>query len=382
MCVKLFDIIDRINDEYIDFWIKISNIESPTEYKEGVDMACSCFVEIADKMGWDVEILENEFSGNPVCITMNKDSDMSPICLSGHIDTVHPVGSFGNPAVRVEGDKIYGPGVMDCKGGAVAALEAMVALHMLGFDKRPVKLLLQTDEEVNSMQSNKETINFICDRAKNAVAFLNCESIKDNTAVLWRKGISRYQIDVFGKAIHASRTTEGGANAILEAANKIIELERFKDGEGLTSNCGLISGGTKANTVPDKCSFIVEYRFSNNEQFEFSKKKTFEIAENCTVPGTKGEAKLIGIRPAMEKNDNNFALLNKMNEIFIQNGLPELSARGSLGGSDAADTTSVGIPTVDSIGVAGDFIHTIDEFAYVSSLKEAAKRIASVVFGI
>lgn len=379
-CKNLFDIIDKINDEYIDFWVDVSNTESPTDYKEGVDKACSYFVNVAVKMGWNVEFLENEFSGNVVCITMNSDISEKPICLSGHLDTVHPLGSFGTPAVRIEGDKMFGPGVMDCKGGAVAAIEAMVALAKVGYNKRPVKLLLQTDEEVNSMQSNKATINFICDKAKNAIAFLNCESIRGNTAVLWRKGISRYRIDVFGQAIHASRCAEGGANAILEAANKIIELEKFKDNDGLTANCGLIEGGTNANTVPDKCSFVVEYRFVDNNQFEYAEKATYVIANNCKIEGTYAEVNRIGLRPAMEKQDRNFELLDKMNQIYKENGLPELTARGSLGGSDAADTTSKGIPTIDSIGVAGNYIHTQNEFAYISSLKEAAKRIAAVVY--
>ncbi len=380
VCENLFDIIDSINDEYIKFWVDVSNAESPTDFKQGVDIACGYFIDVAKKMGWQIEVLENDFSGNAVCITMNSQSKEKPICVSGHLDTVHSVGSFGTPAVKIEDNKIYGPGVMDCKGGTVAALEAMVALQKAGFDKRPVKLLLQTDEEVNSMLSNKATINFICEKAKDAVAFLNCESIKNNTAVLWRKGISRYRIEVKGKAIHASRCAEGGASAILEAANKIIELEKFKDNKGLTSNCGLINGGTKANTVSDKCTFVVEYRFVNNEQFELAEKVTYEIANKSTVVGTSATVERIGLRPAMEKCDRNFELLEKINKIYKEVGLPELSARGSLGGSDAADTTSKGIPTIDSIGVSGDFIHTPDEFAYVSSLKEAAKRIASVIY--
>ena len=379
-CKGLFDILDKINDEYVNFWVDVVNSESPTEYKQGVDKACSYFINVAKKMGWQIETLENEISGNVVCITMNENVQEKPICLSGHLDTVHAIGSFGSPAVKIEGNKMFGPGVMDCKGGTVAALEAMVALQKIGYNKRPVKLLLQTDEEVNSMQSNKATINYICEKARDAVAFLNCESIKDDTAVLWRKGILRYEIEIFGKAIHASRTCEGGANAILEAANKIIKLEKFKDNDGLTSNCGLIQGGVNANTVPDKCTFVVEYRFVNNEQFEFAEKATYEIAENCEVAGTYAKVKCIGIRPAMEKCERNFALLEKINKIYKENGLPELVARGSLGGSDAADTTTRGIPTIDSIGVAGDFIHTPDEFAYVSSLKEAAKRIASAVY--
>ncbi len=62
--------------------------------------------------------------------------------------------------------------------------------------------------------------------------------------------------------------------------------------------------------------------------------------------------------------------------------MPILKKRKSLGGSDAADATSFGIPCIDSIGVEGDFIHTVKEFAYVDSLAEAAKRIASVVYCI
>ncbi len=379
-CKQLFDIIEQINDEYIDFWVKISNIESPSDYKKGVDEVCGCFIDVAKQNGWDIEILENEFSGNPVCITMNSHIKEEPICLSGHLDTVHPVGSFGNPAVRIEGDKMFGPGVYDCKGGAVAALEAMVALQKIGYNKRPVKLLLQTDEEVSSMPSNKATINFICEKAEDAVAFLNCECFEGNTAVLWRKGISLYRIDVYGKAIHAASCTEGGASAILEAANKIIELEKFKNNDGLTSNCGLIEGGTKANTVPDKCSFVVEYRFANNEQFERAEKATYEITKKCTVEGTSATVEKIGFRPAMEKCDRNFELFDKINKIYIKNGLPELTVRGSMGGSDAADTTSRGIPTIDSIGVAGGFLHTPNEFAYISSLKEATKRISSAVY--
>ena len=64
---------------------------------------------------------------------MNADATKPPICLSGHLDTVHPKGLFGTPAVKFDGDKIYGPGIADCKGGIVAALLAMAALDKENF---------------------------------------------------------------------------------------------------------------------------------------------------------------------------------------------------------------------------------------------------------
>ena len=379
---ELFKQIDELNEEFIQKWIDISNIESPTDCKDGNDKVGEYFIKVAKKYGWKIEVFENEFSGNVVCITMNDGVDAQPISLSGHIDTVHAIGSFGNPPVKVEDGKIYGPGVMDCKGGTVAALQAMVALHNVGFKKRPVKLILQTDEEVNSMQSEKATINYIIEQAKGSVGFLNLESHIPGYAVMWRKGIARYKIEIKGKSIHASRCASDCANAILEAAHKIIQFEKYKDVHGITCNCGIIKGGTSANTVPDFCSFIAEYRFYNDQEFEELEKATYEIANKSFVEGTTATVKRVGLRVAMEKCDRNYELLAKMNEIYKNVGLPYLEDRLSLGGSDAADVTHAGIPCIDSIGVTGDFIHTPNEFAYLDSLSESAKRIASVVYYI
>ena len=379
---KLFDEINRLEEEFKKVWIDVANIESPTEYKEGVDKVGEYFLSFANDMGWQCEVVNREKSGNSVCITMNADSKKAPITLSGHIDTVHPVGSFGTPAVRTEGDIIYGPGVTDCKGGTVAALYAMTALKNIGFTDRPIRLLLQTDEEVNSLLSGKETIKYICEKAADSVAFLNCESTRGNTAVLWRKGISRFRFDIKGKSIHASRCAEGGASAITEAAHKIIELEKQKDGNGLTCNCGLINGGTAANTVPDSCSFYAEIRFNNMEEKERGEAIIKAVAERSFIEGTECNLLKVTSRPAMEKADRNFALLDRLNEIYKECGLPTLTARQSLGGSDAAEVTASGIPCIDSIGVAGDKIHTPDEYGRLSSLAEAARRIATACYYI
>jgi len=378
----LFSEIDSLNDEFISFWIDVASIESPTEFKQGVDAVGEYFCRYAKTQGFDIELFEQPIAGNCVCITMNPHSEKEAITLSAHMDTVHSVGSFGTPVVKTDDDYIYGPGVMDCKGGGVAAMMAMTALKSIGFTGRPVRLLLQSDEENNSLSSSKETISYICNKAKGSIAFLNCESTRGNTAVLWRKGLSRYEFEITGKSIHASRCAEGGASAILEAAKKIIELEKWKEKDGITCNCGIISGGTAENTVPEKCRFTAEVRFNTNAELEYAESEIKKIAEKQYTDGTYCTLKNTVSRPAMEKCDKNFELLCKMNEIYKKCGLPELTARQSLGGSDAAEITQSGIPCVDSIGVAGDKIHTPDEYALLSSLSQAAKRIATVCFYI
>ena len=378
----LFNTIDNLNDEFIDIWETVCNIESPTDHKAGVDAVGRYFAEYMQDKNCTVEVFNQPTAGNVVCITMNANSDAKPITLCAHIDTVHPVGSFGTPAVRIDKEYIYGPGVTDCKGGAVVAVFAMTALNEIGFANRPIRLLLQSDEETNSATSNKETINYICKKAQGSIAFLNLENMIGTTAVLWRKGISRYLFEIKGQSAHAASCAESGANAIAEAAHKILELEKMKDVSGVTCNCGIINGGTAPNTVPDNCTFVAEIRFNNNTEKENAEKTIKAVAEKNYINGTSCKIFNLTSRPAMEKTDRNFELLEKLNSIYKMCDLPELTARQSLGGSDAAEITVSGIPCVDSIGVAGDKIHTPEEYGVLSSLAEAAKRVAAACFFI
>lgn len=381
MCERVLEKIDQLSERYLDVLEDVCNIESPTANKVAVDAVGSYFVKMAKKFGWCVETFEQAVAGDVICITLNPDANEAPISVSGHIDTVHPIGAFGNPPVRRDAENMYGPGVMDCKGGAVAALLAMEALDRCGFKKRPVRLLLQTDEETGSATSGKATINYICQKSKDSVAFLNLEGHKSGTAVLIRKGILRYRFTVRGRALHSSRCFDG-ANAIAEAAYKIIELEKMKDPAGLTCNCGVISGGTTANSVAESCEFYADIRFSNSEELIKARETVKKIAEESKVEGSSCELFEFSYRPAMPYSEKNNALLEKMNEIYKSCDLPLLKARSCLSGSDAAYVTESGIPCVDCIGTEGSNIHSVDEYIRLESLAESAKRIAAVIYCI
>ena len=84
----------------------------------------------------------------------------------------------------------------------------------------------------------------------------------------------------------------------------------------------------------------------------------------------------------MEKSEKNFLLLDNINEIFRENNLPELSPKSGNGGSDASDVSKAGIPAIDSLGVEGGNIHSINEYARLASLAESAKRLATVAYCI
>ena len=378
-CKALFDKIDEHNGEYVKVWEDICNIESPTAYKEGVD-ACSAYLaKIAENRGWKIERKKMENVGDVLVFTMNPKSDAKPFALSGHLDTVHPVGLFGTPAVRIDGNKMYGPGTMDCKGGVVAGMLAMHALEEIGFDKRPVMMLLQTDEEVGSSLSEKATINYICEKSKDAVGFINLEGYTKGEVCIARKGVVTFTFKITGIEAHAANCAKRGASAILEAAHKIIELEKLKDHEGLTCNCGVIKGGSVQNTVPGYCEFKANIRFATYEQYEWVKKYAQDIANTVCVNGCTCELVQSSFRICMTYEDRNAVLLEQMNDIWEKNGFTRLKGEMHNGGSDAADVSAYGIACIDCLGTTGGGIHSPNEYSNIDSLAENAKRIASVI---
>lgn len=377
-CNEVLQTIDKLYPYYLDVLEDVCNLESPTDDKRLVDAVGNYLIAFAKERGWKIETYPQERSGDVVCITLCGDVESAPICLSGHIDTVYPVGLWDTPAVRRDDVNMYGPGVMDCKGGVVAAMLAMEALMKCGFSKRPVHLLVQSDEENSSVSSNKATIRYICEKAKKAVAFLNLEGAEGDTAVLVRRGIWRSRFIVHGQACHSSELHKG-ANAIVEAAHKILRLEELNKIEGISCSCNLINGGTAINVVAEECTFCVDIRFPDDAKFDEAKNLLYHIKNENQNTKCTCDLEEISFRPAMVFSDRNEELLRRMNEIYENNGLPVLEGREEPSGSDAAYVTQCEIPCVDNLGTAGGNIHSLDEYIVLSSLAESAKRIAAVV---
>ncbi len=372
---KFLSLIEEKEKDAVCLLEEIAKIESPTEYKQGVDAVGAYLVKRAKARGFAVKIHRESVSGDAIAITMNEGALGAPICFSAHMDTVHPIGSLKEMPVYTKDGFIYGPGVCDCKGGIASAFTAMEALHECGFTSRPVKLLLQSDEETSSRGSEKRTVAFLTEEAEGAVAFLNCEPHRRGLVTIARKGIARYEFTVIGKAEHAAECYLG-KNAIAEAAHKILALEKMKDPDGITVNCGLISGGTAENTVAEKCVFTAEVRYATAAQMKKADTFVKQIADTSFLGGTECPLVLKSSRIPMELTERNEALLSSLNKIYRKHGLSVLEPRHAGGGSDAAYITAAGIPCLDTFGVVGDGIHAKTECADISSLTLSAKMLA------
>src|SRR4051812_18879402 len=119
----------------IQRWVET---ESPTSDKAAVNRM--------------IDLVQSEVAGLPVERVPGRDGyadnlivrshpagDRAGILILSHIDTVHPIGTLGGPLpFRRDGDRLYGPGLFDMKGGAYLALEAFQQVAQAGSAKLPV----------------------------------------------------------------------------------------------------------------------------------------------------------------------------------------------------------------------------------------------------
>ncbi len=367
---------ERLNEKYCDFLIKLCEISSKSDDKAGVDAVCDFLVDFSKNMGYEVKLQPVSGSGNVMSATLNPASTAPTVCLSAHGDTVHPKGLFG---ISRRGDKLIGPGVYDCKGGMAVAFLLMEALKNCGFTACPVKFIMQSDEEVQSLPSQLKTIEFMCSEAKGARAFFNLEGRIEGKITTARKGILRYRYDITGIPVHAG-TYFGGASAVKEAAHKIIAIEEKSLPGGVTYNCGVISGGTVMNTVPAGCSVGMDIRVSTEADIKEAERNLFEIGNKVYVEGTKTQTVKISSRPPMERTEANGRLFADILAASEKFGLGTFTENSVTGGSDAAYTTLAGIPSVDDLGPLGGDYHTTDEWIKISSIAGSAKIIGAYIY--
>jgi glutamate carboxypeptidase len=297
----------------------------------------------------------------------------APSFLVGHTDTVFPPGTF--EGWRVEGDVGRGPGAFDMKGGVAVMVLALQALAREGLLARvPVRGLLVSDEEVGSPESQP----ILHERARGAACALGFESGREEDYVVTsRKGVAAVPVEAFGVAAHAGNEPEKGRSAIWSLARFTDRVQRLSNAaRGISASVGTFHGGTSKNTIPAHARCEVDLRFLTPEDGDALFAALDVAAREAALPGTRIEIGAATRRPPLVRTEANAALAAAYGECQRQAGLGAGEASLAGGGSDAATTAAVGVPSIDGLGPRGAGFHTPGELIELSSLVPKAEALA------
>lgn len=355
---------------------RLVNTDSGSANKKGIDEVGGILRAEYEKLGFIVEVLEEKNNGNNLLIK-HKDAVDPKIIVVAHMDTVFREGTAAQRPFTIEGDRAYGPGVIDMKGSQVAlvfALQALITEGQMGFEN--IQIVLNSDEEIGSPTSRK----IIEEQAAGKKYALIMEPArKDGSLVSARRGGGTYSLYAKGKAAHSGIEPQNGISAIEELAHKVLKLHALTDHEeGVSVSVGIIEGGESVNTIAPSAIARVDVRISRMDQAEFIDRKIKEICEKSDVPGTSIILEGGINRPPMVKNEQTINLLNIIKDIGSKLGM-EITDVATGGGSDASFTSAAGVPTVDGLGPVGGNPHSEEEYLEIPSLVERTNLLAELI---
>ena len=379
---QAFQFIDDRRAEMVSLWQEVVNMEGGPHEKTGIDAVATRFKAVLDDVGAVSRTVEFENAGNMLIAELGNQAAKPGIIFMGHMDTAIATGAIARQPFTINDGKAYGPGVLDMKGGIVAFLYVIKALQSIGYNARPIKVILAGDEEVLHARSNAPDV-FLKEAAGYAAAFNTETGFVDNGIVVGRKGVARFMMEVKGVAAHAGNDPENGRSAILEMAHKIIAVQKLTDWEkGISFNVGVMQGGKTSTAVPDYAKIDIDVRYKDPDDLPWILEQLQAVGANTYVDGTTTEVVFMeGIMP-MKTTEGVLQLFELVKKSSEENGFGTPYAKYVGGASDSAYSIIAGVPTVCSMGVKGGRNHSPEEFAVVDSLFERAKLMIACVLNM
>jgi glutamate carboxypeptidase len=369
-------VLNERETEMLALLERLVNTDSGTYLREGVNQLADIIDPKLRELGFAVERLSQVDFGDHLLARKGGSSPKGLLCV-GHMDTVFPEGEAKRRPFRIEGDKGYGPGVIDMKGGIVVLLYSLQALMEATPDlyrSLDLVVLLNSDEEIGSPTSTP----YIVQEAKAADTVCVFEPARPRgQVVIKRKGVGKYCLTVYGKAAHAGAQPELGISAIEELAHTILDLHALNDFEdGLTVNVGIIRGGTRSNIIAEQAYAEIDVRAVDQAQIDRAQRELDRICH----PRREGvRMELTGgiTFPPMLKTERSLELLRLLQETAGEVGV-DIDEIFTGGGSDGNHTSHYA-PTIDGLGPQGTGAHGLDEALIVPTLLERSKVFALFV---
>ena len=299
------------------------------------------------------------------------------LLFTGHMDTVYGADHPFQTLHWREDGVLGGPGVADMKGGiavmlaALKAVEASPAAAVLGYE-----VVINSDEEVGSPGSAA----LLAQAARNKRAALTYEpaALPDGTLAGARPGSGNFSFIITGRSAHAGRNPEDGRNAVIAAADLALRLRQLI-GPRLSVNVAKIDGGSPNNVVPDHAVLRVNLRPADEDN-----QKRAQSGIDAAVAMVQAEHE-VGIhvhgafgrppKPLTPAAEQLFGLVKAAGDDLGQH----IAWQPSGGVCDGNNIAACGVPVVDTMGVRGGKIHSMEEYLIVESLAQRAALSALTV---
>jgi glutamate carboxypeptidase len=355
------------------------NIDCGSYTPDGVNRVADVVTDALRELGADVERRAHEpaAGGHRLgdLVVGRLEGDGPPVLLIGHMDTVFDPGTATQRPFRTNGGRGFGPGVTDMKAGLLAGLHAVAAL--LGEGARPsITFVANPDEEIGSPFSTP-VIRELAPQHRVALV-LECARANGDIGSA-RKGIADYHLELVGRAAHAGVEPEKGRSAILEAAHQVIALHALNGRwPTVTTNVGVIRGGTRPNVVPERCELQVDVRAATADAFDAAAAEVERLAATPTVDGVTIALRRSAGHPPMEKTAATGQLVSLAVGLAAELGF-ELRDAATGGASDANTTAALGVPTLDGLGPVGGDDHSVDEWLDLDSIVPRTTLLAGLI---
>ena len=319
------------------------------------------------------------------------------VILDAHQDTV-PIDGMTIPPFepRLDGNRLYGRGSCDVKGGLAAMLTAFARLATRPSAlRRSVVMCCTADEEYQAHGVNRLVKSWSPEGRDGGCRLLRERPVAaivaeptDLDLVVAHRGATRWKIVTHGRACHSSEP-QLGVNAIYRMAQIVRHLEEYavllptqKPAHPLcgpsTLSVGRIEGGQSVNIVPDRCEIEIDRRVIPGEdslgvmdELKNYLKERVEFEFEMLPPW------IVGL--ALGDQDN-----GPLADELLRTITAQVGPRRKIGvpyGTNASRYSAAGVPSVvfgpGSIRQA----HTKDEWVPVEELRQAANILESMLSG-
>lgn len=280
------------------------------------------------------------------------------VLLMAHMDTVYVKGTLAKAPFRIDGNRAFGPGIADDKGGVAVILHALAVLKSMGFqDHGGLTVLFNTDEERGSFGS-RDLIQQVANEHDYILSFEPTLALSENLT-LATSGIAYVEAKIKGLASHAGAAPELGVNALTEAADLILRTQDIDDkAKGLRFNWTIAKAGGVSNIIPDEAVVNADVRYAKNEDLEAAMKVLQERAQKKRIEKAEVVVNVVRGRPAFNATAAGKALVEKAQAIYKEAGSNLAVIDRTGGGTDAAYAALGGKPVIESLGLPGFGYHS------------------------